>query len=174
MKNLLLFAGVVSLATLASCGGKDGGGGGGMSAATKKNMEISEAIGKAFETKDFSKLGDYLSPEFVDYSAPMGPVKGIEENKKSFEQMAAMMDSSKMETITALGNDEFTMTWIKMKGKLKIDAMGMKAGEWMEGKAVEITKFKDGKAIEHWSYMDPADMAKMMPPPPAPAPAGGK
>jgi hypothetical protein len=153
---------------LASCGGKKEDSGG-TSSATKKNLEASAAIGKMFETNDFSKLGDYVSAEFTDYAAPTGPVKGIEENKKSFAQMSAMMDSSSMETVAATGNDEYTMTWMKMKGKMKADGMGMKAGQWMDGKSIEVTQFKDGKAIAHWTYMDPADMMKMMgsmPPPP--------
>ncbi len=39
----------------------------------------------------------------------------------------------------------------------------------VEMTGVDVSKFKDGKAVEHWMYMDPKDMMKMMPPPPAPA-----
>ena len=34
-------------------------------------------------------------------------------------------------------------------------------------KAMEVVRFKDGLAVEHWSYMQPADVIKMMPPMPA-------
>ncbi len=34
----------------------------------------------------------------------------------------------------------------------------------MDMTTVDVVKFKDGKAVEHWSYMDPKDMMKMMPP----------
>jgi hypothetical protein len=33
--------------------------------------------------------------------------------------------------------------------------------------SIELVKFKDGKAIEHWSFMETRDMMKMMAPPPA-------
>jgi ketosteroid isomerase-like protein len=168
MKKLLFLFTAGSLFLLTSCGGKKEEGGG-TSAATKKNLEASEAIGKMFETKDFSKAGDYLAPDFIDYAGMTGPVKGIEENKKAWLEMMNTMDSSSMETVTASGNDEYTMTLIKMSGKMKVDQMGMKAGDWMkDAKALELTQFKDGKAIAHWTYMDPAAMMKMMPPPPAP------
>jgi hypothetical protein len=36
-------------------------------------------------------------------------------------------------------------------------------------KSIEVAKFKDGKAVEHWSFMDMQDMMKMMPPPPPPS-----
>ena len=32
--------------------------------------------------------------------------------------------------------------------------------------SMDVTKFKDGKAIEHWVYMDPNELIKMMAPPP--------
>jgi hypothetical protein len=40
--------------------------------------------------------------------------------------------------------------------------MGMKAGQKMEVNSVDVAKFKDGKAVEHWIFMDPNDMMKMM------------
>ena len=48
--------------------------------------------------------------------------------------------------------------------------MGMAAGPY-DTHMMEITKFRDGKAVEHWAYMEMAEMMKMMgqqgaPPPP--------
>ena len=40
--------------------------------------------------------------------------------------------------------------------------MGMKAGERYDISALEVSKFKDGKVVEHWSFMQPSDMMKMM------------
>jgi predicted ester cyclase len=51
-----------------------------------------------------------------------------------------------------------------MSGTAKTDGMGMKAGQKVEMTSVDIAKFKDGKAVEHWIYMDPNDMMKMMMP----------
>ncbi len=36
-------------------------------------------------------------------------------------------------------------------------------------KSIEVAKFKDGKAVEHWSFMDMQGIMKMMPPPPPPS-----
>jgi hypothetical protein len=30
--------------------------------------------------------------------------------------------------------------------------------------SLEVSKFKDGKAVEHWSYMQPKEMMAMMAP----------
>jgi len=47
-------------------------------------------------------------------------------------------------------------------------------GKQTDMTSVDVTKFKDGKATEHWVYSDPNEMMKMMqsmPPMTAPAPA---
>ena len=43
--------------------------------------------------------------------------------------------------------------------------MGMPNGPY-DMKSIEVAKFKDGKAVEHWGFMDMQDMMKMMPPQP--------
>ncbi|HVT85125.1 MAG TPA: hypothetical protein VHD35_07965 [Chitinophagaceae bacterium] len=40
--------------------------------------------------------------------------------------------------------------------------MGMPAGTKYDMTAIEVTKMKDGKATEHWEFMQPSEMMKMM------------
>jgi predicted SnoaL-like aldol condensation-catalyzing enzyme len=40
--------------------------------------------------------------------------------------------------------------------------MGMPKGPY-DMTAIEVSKFKDGKAVEHWSFMNMQEMMKMMP-----------
>lgn len=159
-KNLFFLSSGISLLLAACSGGSKESSG--PSATTKKNMEVSKAIGDCFETKDFSKLSDYLAPDFVDYAGETGPVKGIEANKQAFEKMVSGFDSLTNDEIKVLADDEYVMAWMKFKAKVLKDAMGMKAGSWMETSGIELTKFKDGKAIEHWTFMEPGEVMKMM------------
>ncbi|HMC99149.1 MAG TPA: hypothetical protein VKH37_03320, partial [Ferruginibacter sp.] len=48
--------------------------------------------------------------------------------------------------------------------KWKVDApeMGAKAGAPIDMESIEVSKFKDGKAVEHWSMMQMSDCMKMM------------
>lgn len=161
MKKSLPLIAPFFMLLLASCGGSKSESSG-PSATTTKNMEVNKAISKCFQTKDFSKIADYLAPDFVDYAGETGPVKGIEENKKAFEKMLAGFDSLSNTEIKVLADDEYVMAWMKFKAKLNADAYGMKAGSWMESSGIELTKFKDGKAIEHWTFMEPGEVMKMM------------
>lgn len=167
MKKTLASLAAVAGFFLISCTAKKDEGG--LSGAAKKNLEVNAAIAKCFETKDFSKLGDYLAEDFVDYAGETGPVKGVAENKAAFERMVADLDSSKSVIVRALGDDEYVMSMMEFSAVMKSDKMGMKAGTRVNTKAIEVTQFKDGKAIAHWTYMEPAEMMKMMggmPPPP--------
>jgi predicted ester cyclase len=98
----------------------------------------------------------------VDHGGEGGDVKGLDnivaEMKKYHDQMPDM----KSETIKTMADDEYVMTWSKTSGTAKTDGMGMKAGQKMDMTAVDVAKFKDGKAVEHWIFMDPNEMMKMM------------
>lgn len=167
MKKMFVIA-IAGAFIISSCG--DSKKEGGMSDAAKKNLEAQHGVMKCFETKDFSKIGDYIAEDAVDYASGV-PVKGLANMKAEFEKMSAMFENNKGEVIKELADDEYVMSWVHFTGIMKVDQMGMKAGDKYDSKAVEVTKFKDGKAIEHWTYMDPAEMTKMMggaPPPTGP------
>lgn len=154
---LPLVAGITLL--LSSCTAKEEGG---LSAAAKKNLEANQAITKCFETKDFSKLGDYIAADAVDHAGQQGDVKGLENIKAEMAKMVEGMTDMKSEILKELADDEYVMSWMKVSGTLTADMMGMKAGDKIDGSSVELSKFKDGKVVEHWTFMEPAEVMKMM------------
>ncbi|MEO6671129.1 MAG: ester cyclase [Ferruginibacter sp.] len=164
MKKFLFVSAAALCCFFISCKDNDGGG---LSPAAQKNLDANHAIQKAFETKDFSKIGDYIADDAVDHAGEKGDVKGLENMKAAFTKMAAMTENDKMDIKKELADDEYVMSWSRYSGKMKTEGMGMKPGDPFDMGAIEVTKFKDGKATEHWSFMDMADMMKMMPPMPA-------
>jgi predicted ester cyclase len=149
MKNFLLFIAVSSVFISCSSGG--------MSAKAKKNMEVNDAIMKAYEAGDFSKMGEYMAADAVDHGGEKGDVKGLDSIVAEMKRYRAMMPDMKSEVIKEVADDEYVFAWAKFSGTMN--------GTMMNMKSVDVTKFKDGKAVEHWVFMDPADMMKMMPPP---------
>ena len=57
------------------------------------------------------------------------------------------------------------MAWMNWTGTSDGSIPDMPAGP-IDMNGVEVVRFKDGKAVEHWGFMQPADMMKMMAPPP--------
>ena len=70
----------------------------------------------------------------------------------------------KTETIKALADSEYVFQWMRFSGTSE-GGMGMPKGPF-NMQSIELSKFnKDGKATDHWTFMQPADMMKMMPGP---------
>ncbi len=161
MKKILLPCVIALLCFCTSCDSdKDEG----LSDKAEKNLVAQHGVIKCFDTKDFSKIGDYIAEDFVDHAGQNGEIKGLANAKAEFEKMVTTLSDNKTETILELANDDYVMSWIRFTGTLATDNpdMGMKAGDKYDMKSMELSKFKDGKAIEHWVFMDPAEMMKMM------------
>jgi predicted SnoaL-like aldol condensation-catalyzing enzyme len=135
----------------------------------EKNKMAVREIYKAIETGDVSKLSGIIADDAVDHLGMNGhEVRGGENIIKMLADMHNHMKDVKMEVLSEAVDGDLVFTWNRMTGTCTDSSMGMRAGMQMDFKSVDVSKFKDGKAIEHWGYMDPADMMKMMPPPPPP------
>ncbi len=155
MKKIFLFLLAAGSLLFLSCNNE-----GGMSAAAKKNKETNDAIMKAYEAGDFSKMGDYIAADAVDHGGETGDIKGLENIVNEMKRYHAMMPDMKATMSRSLADDEYVFTWATMTGTMNGKAVTMSS--------VDVSKFKDGKAVEHWVYMDPKEMMQMMPPTPAP------
>ena len=153
---MLLFLSIGITIVFISCNSNSGG----MSATAKKNMEVNDAIMKAYEAGDFSKMGDYIATDAIDHGSDHGDVKGLDSIVADMKRYRAMMPDMKSTMSRSLADDEYVFTWAKIAGTMN--------GKSITMSSVDVSKFKDGKAVEHWIYVDPKDMMNMMPPPPAP------
>ena len=132
--------------------------------AVEKNLAASHIVNKAFETGDPGKVDEAVAADFVDHTD-----RG-DKNRDSLKAMITMMHKAfpdmKMEVITELANDDYVFSLNRYTGNSD-GQMGMPKGPY-DMKVIEVVRFKDGKGVEHWAYMQPADVMKMMPPPPPP------
>jgi SnoaL-like polyketide cyclase len=159
MKKYLSMLAVAVICCCLSCNNKNESG---VSAVTQKNLDAMHAISHSFETKDFSKLGDYIAADAVDHAGEKGDVKGLDSMKAEFIKEEALMNDEKTETIKELADDQYVMSWMHYTAVMKIDGMGHRAGDTVDMKSLEVAKFVDGKAVEHWTFMEPGDVVKMM------------
>ncbi|UEG49651.1 nuclear transport factor 2 family protein [Ferruginibacter lapsinanis] len=127
---------------------------GGMSATAKKNMEVNEAIMKAYEAGDFGKMGDYIAVDAVDHGGEHGDVKGLDSIVSEMKRYHAQMPDMKTKMSKSLADDEYVFTWSTITGS--------SMGKPTSMSSVDVSKFKDGKAVEHWIFMDPKEMMMMM------------
>ncbi len=69
----------------------------------------------------------------------------------------------KAEKVRVVADEDYVYSWIRYTGTSD-GTMGMPKGPY-EMKAFEVSIYKDGKAVEHWNFMEAQDVMKMMPQP---------
>lgn len=153
MKNLLSLLLLVTCSIFISCNG------GGHSATTIKNMEVSAAIVNAYESGNFDKMGDYIAADGIDHGGEQGDVIGLDSIVANMKRYHAMMPDMKSVITKVLADDEYVFTWSKSEGTM--------GGQKITMTGIDVSRFKDGKAVEHWVYLDPKEIMQMMMPPPA-------
>jgi predicted SnoaL-like aldol condensation-catalyzing enzyme len=138
----------------------------GNNSAAEKNLASSKIITDAFKTGDQSKIDSAVASDFVDHT-DHGVVKGSDSLKAMITSIHQNYADMKSDVIKEVGDDEYVFTLMHFSGTSN-GAMGMPKGPY-DMHTVEVTRYKDGKAVEHWGYMQPEEMMKMMPMPPMPA-----
>ncbi|HRH48687.1 MAG TPA: nuclear transport factor 2 family protein [Panacibacter sp.] len=131
--------------------------------AAIKNLETVHLFNKAFETGDFSAIRAVLADDAIDHAGMNGDVKGGDSVLAEIQAMSKMMTDMKSTVIKELADKDYVFEWMQSSGKMAADGFGMKKGDTYSGDAIEVTRFNsDGKAAEHWTFMNSADMMKMM------------
>lgn len=128
----------------------------------ERNLEAMRGIIKCFNTKDFSKLGNFVAEDCIDHSNDKGDLKGLAEMRATFERWATMMDNTRTTTITEMANDEYVVSWVRFDITMKTDIKDKKVGEKLSKTDIEVIKCKNGKAIEHWTYIDSKEINKVL------------
>lgn len=157
MKKLFLFS-AASAFLLVSCNNSKDAGSGSMSDRSKKNLDAMHTVNKAFETGDISAIDSVVADNFVDHT-PQGDWNR-DSMKAMIPRMKKTMPDMKMSINQEMVNDDYGMGWYHWSGTG--DGMMAPKGPF-DMQAVEVIKFNaDGKAVEHWEYMNPKDVMDMM------------
>lgn len=128
----------------------------------KKNIDAVHVINKAIETGDMSMLDSVIAADVVDHSGEGGEVRGLDNLKAEFTKMRAMNSEMKMDVIRDLADSDYVASWMRFRGTSTVAMGAMPAGTHYNMTAIELSRFKDGKAVEHWEFMEPSEMMKMM------------
>ena len=113
------------------------------------------------ETGDSTKFS-ILADDAVDHTGPMGAeISGAENIKRALIEMKNHVKDMKFDIKDEVVSGDYLYVWSTMSGTALDNSMGVAPGTSFKWTGVDIVRFKDGKAAEHWGYVNPADM---MPP----------
>jgi predicted ester cyclase len=140
-----------------------------------KNLAAAHAINRAIESGDMSNVGDYIATDALDHSGEHGDVVGLDSIKAELAPVHNLAANDlKFEVVKELADSDYVFQWERMTGTAATAGMGVAVGSKFSVATMGVTKFKNGKATEHWEFMQPADMMKMMAAPAMPAGKKGK
>ncbi|MBC7828264.1 MAG: ester cyclase [Chitinophagaceae bacterium] len=124
----------------------------------QKNLEASHTVNKAFETGDVTGLDSVIADDFVDHT-DRGDIKGRDSLKAMVTMVHRTNKDMKMDILKELADDEYVFSWMRFTGTS--DGSMMPAGPY-DMRAIQVAKFNNGKITEHWEFMEPREMMKMM------------
>lgn len=104
-----------------------------------KNMATDYALLQVFETGDVSKLDSIIAPNFVNHAGP-GDQQGLAAQKAMVQGFHKHMPDVKLEVKKRWADDDYVSDWIVYTGKAMV----------IEG--IELTRYANGKAVEHWFF----------------------
>jgi len=160
MRNILfaVFAGLLCICT--SCNSETAGtSDNNDNTEEQKNLAASNVITKAFQTGDVSGIDSVVADDFVDHT-DRGDKIGRDSLKAMVNWIHANMKDMKTETVREVADGDYVYSWMRYTGSSD-GTMGMPNGPY-DMTAIEVAKFKDGKAVEHWNFMEIRDAMKMM------------
>jgi predicted SnoaL-like aldol condensation-catalyzing enzyme len=126
------------------------------------NIAASDVIMKAFQTGDVSGIDSVVSDDFIDHT-DRGDMKGRDSLKAMVNWVHANMKDMKTEKVREVADGDFVYSWMRYTGTSD-GTMGMPNGPY-DMQAIEVARYRDGKAIEHWNFAEIQAMMKMMPQP---------
>jgi predicted SnoaL-like aldol condensation-catalyzing enzyme len=158
MKKTPFAAFAALICFLISCSSKDATGGK-LSGKAQKNLDAYHIVADAFMSGDASKIDDAVAGDFIDHSEK-GDVAGRDSLKSMIKWMHASNKDMKSQTVKEFADDDYVFSWMTYSGTSD-GTGGMPNGPYTMN-SLEVVKFKDGKATEHWAFVNAAEMMKMM------------
>jgi hypothetical protein len=128
-------------------------------------FRINREVTRAIETGDAETLRKHIGTDGVDHGGgPNGTDLKGEELIKSLASVHNDIDNMKMEILQEATNGEYLFTLSHLSGTTNKPVWGMPANFKIDSKSVDVIRVDNMKMKDHWAYMDPAEMMKMMPP----------
>jgi steroid delta-isomerase-like uncharacterized protein len=137
-------------------------------------MDNKALLGKfyteAVNQGNLDMIDEMLAEDFVEHEPIPGMEPGREGVKQWFTHLRTAFPDLKFDVKFMLSDEDMVAAYITMSGTQKGEFMGSPAkGKSFAADIIDIVRFKDGKAVEHWGVTDAMAMMEqlgMSPPPP--------
>ena len=127
-------------------------------AATRLMVEIFGGVG------DISRIGEFLDANAVDHQGIPGvDTNGIEGFKRVIAVYRGAFPDLKCDILSIASKDDRSFCHFRMTGTNTGDFMGMPAtNKSIDIEGVDVMRFVNGKAVEHWGYVEEMKMMQQL------------
>jgi predicted ester cyclase len=162
MKKLVIAVTAGFCCFLISCNNTAETKGSSTDSVAEKNRMACRDIYEGIKTGDASKFG-VIADDAVDHEGQNGkPVTGGDNIKKMLADMHNHFKDINFDIITDAANSDYVFTLVHFTATTSDTTQGAPAGTKIDMHGIDVSKFKDGKAVEHWGYDDRNEMMEMM------------
>ena len=133
-----------------------------MSAET--NLTLVRRFVEEFQTRhNLTAVDKYLSPDFVDHSAPPGLPPDREGVKMQFTMFFAALPDLHAIIHDQVADEHKVVTRKTLRGTHKGDLMGIPpTGKTVDIEVIDIMAVKDGQITDHWNLVDQLGLLKQL------------
>ena len=132
--------------------------------AIENNKETMKKVFNAFDTGNTDSLDHWISENFIDHSPdPNIKTTGIQGLKDMIKMYHEAFPEMKQNIMSMWADNDMVIAHFNMKGT-NSGAMGpMPAtNKSMDVNGVDIVRFENGKAVEHWGYFEEGKMMQQL------------
>lgn len=130
---------------------------------------------EAFNQGRLGVIDEVISPDHVDHSLPPGMPPGREGVKALIGALRSAFPDMKITVERQIAEGDLVVQHITAAGTMKGDFAGMPAsGKHASWEAIHISRFIDGKVVEHWAVHDQLGMLQQLGFVPTPDAAPGR
>jgi predicted SnoaL-like aldol condensation-catalyzing enzyme len=127
-----------------------------------KNKANTLAVYKGVETGDLSVMDNFVADDVVDHGGSHGDIKGRDNVKKELADIHNHISNLKMEMIAEATSGDYHFALVRVTGTSKDDSMGWPANSPVDDTSIDLVRLANGKAVEHWQFMDSRNVMAMM------------
>jgi steroid delta-isomerase-like uncharacterized protein len=131
-------------------------------------------VEQGFSTGDTAVLDELVAADCVDHGAPPGWPAGLEGVRQFMAMMRGAFPDLRYEIEDQIAEGDKVLTRVTWRGTHRGEFMGMPAtGKQVAVAGMDLTRWSNGKAVEHWGVQDALGMLQQLGKIPAPGGAAG-
>lgn len=113
--------------------------------------------------KDFTRIYEVLTPDFVDHFAPPWDPPGRQGVEHRFDHAADVLTTRKVEVLVSICEGDILSQAILLRFQHTGDFMGIPAtGRTFEIGGSNTFRFREGRIAEHWGVFDVAKIPDIL------------